>query len=123
MPGLFLREPDVIPGPAVIPGLTGNLIRLIGHQGGDSVSELRPDLFQGDIRIFYGIVQGGGRQEFLVGSHRSHDSHGFQRMDDIRIPLPAAFRPRVGADGKDDGAVQQFGIQGFVGHKLLIHKG
>ena len=93
-------------------------IALGGHQRGYALAEFRPDPLHGDGRILHGIVQGRGRQEFLVRGHRGDDFHRLHRMYDIRETLAATLRPGVGPDREHDRAVQQIGIKRTVCHWL-----
>ena len=86
------------------------------HQGGDAVSEFAADFIGRYFRVLHHVVQGGGGQELLVGGDGGDDFHGLHRMDDVGEALSAALGAGVGLDREDDGAVQKFCIEGFVGH-------
>ena len=82
---------------------------------------------QGHVRIFHGVVQGGGRQDLLVVGHARRDRHRFEGMDDIRQPFSAPGRTAVGFHGKENRPVEQGGVQGFISHIALslfcVHEG
>ena len=86
------------------------VLTFTSHKRCHAVSELGTDLFYRNVSVLYGVVQGCGGQEFLIGCHRSHDFHCLHRMDDIGETLAAALSPGMGADGEHDGAVQQCGV-------------
>ncbi len=88
------------------------------HQIGDAVAEFGPDLIHRHVRVLHGVVQRGRGQQFLVRRHRGHDFHRFHRMDDIGEALAATLGPGVGADRKENRAVQQFRIECFVCHTI-----
>ena len=56
-------------------------------------------------------------KQFLVGRYGRHYLHCLQRMHYVREALPATFAVMVGANRKDDSAVQQVGV-----HILICHK-
>ena len=98
-----------------------HFIALSRNQGGNAVSKLGTNLLDGNVRILHGVVQGGGSQKFLVRGNGGHNFHGLHGMYNIREALSAALGARVGLDGENDGAVQQFSVQWFICHNEQIY--
>ena len=70
------------------------------HQGGDFVSELRPEVFDGIRRVFHDIVQEGCGDAFVTEPYFAYnDLRDLYRMDDVWLPGTAADVP-VGAVGE-----------------------
>ena len=79
-----------------------------------AVAKLLPNLFQGHVGVFNGIVQDGGGKHFGIAGDGGHNCSGFHRMKDIGVAFATAFGAAMGYDGKLGGLIEERGFEGIV---------